>query len=117
MTQEQRELLLKDLCGRLYYGIFVKENRESLDDEPTIYTFDYHPCIDACKSYLRPMESMTDEESVEYNNTKTCHIGRDNCTYTHPTLKTLDWLNKKGFDYRGLIPMGLAIKALEGMYN
>jgi len=27
------------------------------------------------------------------------------------------WLNKKMFDYRGLIPMGLALEAKEGMYD
>ena len=31
--------------------------------------------------------------------------------------KVLDWLNKKMFDYRGLISIGLAIEAPEGMYN
>jgi hypothetical protein len=29
----------------------------------------------------------------------------------------LDWLNKKMFDYRGLIEKGLAIEAPKGMYN
>jgi hypothetical protein len=31
--------------------------------------------------------------------------------------KVTDWLNKKMFDYRGLIPMGLALEAPEGMYK
>ena len=29
----------------------------------------------------------------------------------HITYDTVDWLNKNNFDYRGLIPMGLAIDA------
>ena len=29
----------------------------------------------------------------------------------------IDWLNENHFDYRGLIPMGLALEAPEGMYN
>lgn len=37
MTKEDKELLLKDICARLPYGIFVKENRESLNHIPTIY--------------------------------------------------------------------------------
>jgi hypothetical protein len=28
-----------------------------------------------------------------------------------------DWYNKNHFDYRGLIEIGLAIEAPEGMYN
>lgn len=31
--------------------------------------------------------------------------------------KVYDWLNEHHFDYRGLIPMGLALEALEGMYG
>ena len=27
------------------------------------------------------------------------------------SIKTLDWLNKNYFDYRGLIPLGLAVDA------
>lgn len=117
MSQEEKELLLKDLCARLPYGIFVKENREYLDDiptiytddSPTIYTFDYHPCIDNCKPYLRPMSSMTNSEVVE----------RNILFYSGPECKYQlnDWLDEHMFDYRGLIPMGLALEATEDMYS
>jgi len=121
MTQEEKELLLKDLCARLPYGIFVKENREYLDDiptiytddSPTIYTFDYHPCIDNCKPYLRPMSSMTEEEKGEYKKLIDCS---DYTAFT-TSDKVIDWLNKYQFDYRGLIPMGLALEAPEDMYS
>lgn len=124
MTQEEKKLLLKDICGRLCYGIFVKENRESLDDGPTIYTLEYHLCIDACKPYLRPMSSMTEEEK-EFIKYRWCY---DDWTDIHDFLNNykidaidardfIDWLNKNMFDYRGLIPMGLALEAPEGMYN
>lgn len=108
MTQEEKQLLLKDLCARLPYGIFVKENRESLDDSPTIYTFDYHPCIDNCKPYLRPMSSMTEEEE-EHCDYLILHI--------EDWLSYYDYLNYRYMDYRGLIEKGLALEAPKDMYQ
>ena len=130
MTQEDRELLLKDICARLPYGIFVKEG--DVDDR-VIYTYDYHPHIETCKPYLRPMSSMTDEEFQElhsicphstFNKTNVSGwiIGIDGSEYGRISRideisKLLDWLNKNMFDFRGLIPMGLALEAPEGMYK
>ena len=108
MTKEEKSILLKDLCARLPYGIFVKENRYSLDDGPVIYTYDYHPCIDNCKPYLRPMSSMTEEERKELRD-KNIIIAVSTSGTVETTTNGFDWLNKKGFDYRGLIPMGLAL--------
>ena len=111
MTQKEKDLLLKDLCARLSYGIFVKENRHySLDDSPVIYTYDYHPCISNCKPYLRPMSSMTEKEKEEYQ----AFFNYDGVEYPE---EYIDWLNKHHFDYRGLIKKGLALEAPEGMYN
>ena len=58
--------------------------------------------------YLRPMSSMTEEEWKEYNQT----IGK-----SFSFTDEVDWLNAHHFDYRGLIPMGLALKATKGMYE
>ena len=124
MTQEEKDLLLKDLCARLPYGIFVKENRESLDDSPTIYTFDYHPCIDNCKPYLRPMSSMTEEEKEEWHNTFDSvqdYVPEaddyDDNWHEEPGIESYDYLISHHFDYRGLIPKGLALEATEDMYK
>ncbi len=118
MKQEEKELLLKDLCSRLTYGIFVKENRESLDDSPTIYTFDYHPCIDNCKPYLRPMSSMTNDEMVEFDKIKeNPRYIPDKSGISLLIPSYVDWLNEHYFDYRGLIEKGLALEAPEGMYK
>lgn len=109
MTKENKELLIKDLCARLPYGLFVK----SLDGARVIYTLDYHPWIDNCKPYLRPLSSMTETEKIEFN-----EIKRYNVFYSTKGYYTeIDWLNAHGFDYRGLIEKGLAIEAPEGMYN
>lgn len=57
---------------------------------------------DEVKPYLFPLSSMTNEQNIEY--LKTCKGGNNYC----PTSKTFDWCYKNHFDYRGLIPMGLA---------
>jgi len=66
MTQEERELLLKDLCARLPYRTMVKCNtdgRHEFDEELSemhimnFYQFEVKP-------YLRPMSSMTKEEKL-----------------------------------------------------
>jgi hypothetical protein len=45
---------------------------------------------------------MTPEQNKEY--LKTCRGGNASV----PTLGSFDWCDKNHFDYRGLIPMGLA---------
>lgn len=114
MEQKDKELLIKDLSGRIpYRHNFWLQVREFDEDAPsnrrmlTKYIDDiYTGWVVECKPYLRPMSSMTDEEEDEYE-----IIIRSSLT-TH-----IDWLNKNMFDYRGLIPKGLALKAPEGMYN
>lgn len=139
MTQEQKRTFLMDLCGRLCYGIFVEENRNSLDKGPVIYTIDYHPWINNCRPYFRPMSSMTEEEVQEIRDRlNSIPIGRtitkknfEKCcdflwftkmsSFECVSEKMMDvvisYLNEKMFDYRGLIPMGIALPAPEGMYN
>ena len=118
MTQEQKDLLLKDLCARLPYGVkiysedFPKETLAGVVDGDIIlhcdkynYTYDTPWDIKDVKPYLFPMSSMTDEQNLEY--LSTCRGGNAYC----PTSKTFDWFDKNHFDYRGLIPMGMAIDA------
>ena len=130
MTEQEKSiLLLQDICERLPHGIFVKENRISLDNGPVIYTVDYHPHIHDCKPYLRPMSSLTKEERIEIGKAiqkdrinpsgEINAEGSDNlllCTVRQST-NLLHWLNAHYFDYRGLIEKGLAIEAPEGMYD
>lgn len=144
MTQEDKQVLLKDLCARLPYGVFIHyhwsregntidEDRElDFSDVETLKYDIENPQNDWCeiswKPYLRPMSSMTEEEWKEYD--KACDLDVDSSanalrtnlkarkrvlisTWHHGT----DWLNKNHFDYRGLIPMGLALEAKEGMYG
>ena len=86
--------------------------------------------IEMVKPYLRPMSSMTKEEKHEMFNLSTMGNGGVNTDWesfgveimsTHPRYgdyyrtdySVIDWLNKNHFDYRGLIPKGLAIEVSE----
>ena len=130
MTQEEKSLLLQGLCARLPYGVICHANEINIDGElifvnklyniaahyydSTIGIFEYCP-INDIKPYLRPMSSMTGEEkknwlgSIHHYNFE----GQPCLTY----IESYDWLNKNMFDYRRLIPMGIALVAPEGMYN
>ena len=120
MTQEDKELLFKDLCARLPYNVICQvEFRESgkyqsksmflsgvFTDEAyfttesgSIYSNEYKP-------YLFPLSSMTDEQEEEYNDLNCYELG----CFPH-TEEALDYLIKNHFDYRRLIEKGLAIDA------
>ena len=113
MTQEDKELLLKDLCERLPYRvkISVNNNIESLQginvlDNVVEYGSFLSSDIEEVKPYLFRLSSMTEEQEEEYNDLNSYELG----CFPH-TEGALDYLIKNHFDYRGLIPMGLAIDA------
>ena len=113
MTQEDKELLLKDLCERLPYGvkISVNNNIESLQginvlDNVVEYGSFLSSSIEEVKPYLFPLSSMTEEQEEEYNDLNSYELG----CFPH-TEEALDYLIKNNFDYRGLIEEGLAIDA------
>lgn len=110
MTNEEKQLLLKDLCARLPYDVKVKSSRRQIVVTLSLDIMtDFHlGCT--VKPYLRQMSSMTEEEEKEYEN---CFQGDDT---TAATL-LVDFYNKRHFDYRGLIKMGLALEAPDGMYK
>lgn len=135
MTQEDKELLLKDLSTRLPYGVICntsKGNGHLCSINQTIFGIVYGINIKATerdyfndreeitKPYLRPMSSMTDEEIIELNNipsTKNYTIIKDDLPWDIANYKQIDWLNAHHFDYRGLIDKGLAIEASNDMYK
>ena len=123
MTQEEKELLFKDLCARLPYGVLYKHFtwndkcgeiyiaariysintdgyvKNCYDDE-TVY-------IDNVRPYLFPLSSMTEEQKKEYQYITERWMNDP----TYSISDSIDWLNKHHFDYRGLIEKGLAIDA------
>ena len=121
--KEDKELLLKDLCARLPYGVrmFEIEPINNIQSNLTLYSITNKASvicitpsggaigssIDAFKPYLFPISSMTEEQYENFL-----------LTNSEITLKGVicstrgfDFLNKHHFDYRGLIKKGLAIDA------
>ena len=128
MKQEDKNLLLKDLCARLPYGVKCHFKYGSAEGDITldcidnnVARFDYgwygkfHVSIDTdyIKPYLRPMSSMTEEEEIEYDATFATIKISDGHYDSVMTYKSIDFLNAYHFDYRGLIPIGLAIEVTE----
>ena len=123
MTQEDKELLIKDLCGRLPYGVkfhYTKHPQSNIDQDCDGTAIGYYCnlivsandkdfCVDRCKLYLRPMSSMTGEEIDEFTQFDVYANGE----YVIPNHEAIDWLNEHYIDYRGLIPKGLAIAVTE----
>jgi hypothetical protein len=150
MTQEQKELLIKDLCGRLPYGVIlqigyatakgvgVMEYNDEIMSPALLHdilTTEYSHV----KPYLRPMSSMTEEDVQEIRDRlNSISIGRtitkenfEKCcdflwftkmsSFECVSEKMMDvvisYLDKNMFDYRGLIPMGIALEAPKDMYK
>ena len=120
MKQEHKELLQRDLCARLPYGIkasYYGEDEECETwDEVDGVAFDYVEIgqyslpIERVKPYLFPLSSMTEEQKNVLKQQHLC-IAISTSGTVETTIEGFDWLNKNHFDYRGLIPMGLALDA------
>lgn len=134
MTDENKKLLFSDLSARVLYNPKIRlsfdihhvddlgeETIEHQEENSTlIATIHYDDGfivlneshnwfnIEDVKPYLRPMDSMTQEEYEE----EVSSLFGWNTEWEH-----YDWLNAHHFDYRGLIEKGLALEALEDMYN
>jgi len=121
MTQEEKQLLLKDLCARLPYGVKFQ------GEDSNVYTLDAANYFAlqvedvVFKPYLRLMSSMTSKEWVEFCDCsakdEASWVMTENRQKFIPFQNREDYLNSKHFDHRGLIPMGLALEAPDGMYN
>lgn len=132
MTQEDKNLLIQDIASRLLYGV-----RCSFGVDDAIYQIEgINPncCgasqiqathidshfngdfnIDALHLYLFPLSSMTDEQKKELRQLHMIHeefggfLGIPNVFISHSgCLAYIDWCVKNHFDYRGLIPRGIA---------
>ena len=138
MEENLKQLLLKDLCARLPYGVkfaITNEKTGTLKSigitkyglipinlfykKPLFYLINEFGNIEY-KPYLRPMSSMTEEEQKEFvafHCVNLCPIVINNCLTIDNESKMLDWLNAHHFDFRNLIGRGLALEATEGMYD
>lgn len=124
MSQEERELLLQDLCVRLPYGVQGISSEGKVSplltrgeaDWDILTSLNYRIIKHGWKPYLRPMSSMTEYEDKEFALIQT-DFYVDGFLYPFAATNMVDWLNAHHFDYRGLIEKGLALAAPEGMYN
>lgn len=132
MTKNEKDLLLKDLCARVPYGVWIEAklkdcpfsakcmlNPRNAGDITLIEIGQY----DFYKPYLFPLSSMTEEQywEMQKQSGEDCleHMEilknfRNNTDFSNLPLyeyRTIDWFDQNHFDYRGLIPMGLAIDA------
>ena len=129
MEKKDKDLLLKDLCARLPYGVKVACNKnvytvngldlivtDEGDWEYAVTAKGIAPIeIDFIKPYLFPLSSMTEEQKREYNKWK---HEIPVCRYEYGDVveeielwdspESVEYLIENHFDYRGLIPMGLA---------
>ena len=135
MTQEDKELLLKDLCARLPYGVklgfYASATKQTYictllglepqEDEPVIAKTEngsFYMLAGNVKPYLFPMSSMTEEQKEEYHYI-TNYISPDDTEvwaedefiYVNQIEQLLHFYHTNHLDYRGLIPKGLALDA------
>jgi hypothetical protein len=137
MKQEDKELLIKDLCARLPYG--VKMNHIADDEHSpktligvakdmiTLEGLGGYECVDVedYKPYLFPLSSMSEEQKKELKDIidqivtllttriRNKDYGIDQGKHHFDHTLELDWINKNHFDYRGLIEKGLALDATD----
>ena len=145
MTQENKELLLKDLSARLPYGVEVnyKEHEYDIrhwkidslhtptysesgilidtDYEGWIHFTEYKGCGMSTGS-----RQLHLEKNLPFLRPMSSMTEEERKEYLHITLcdvidceawNEVDWLNKHHFDYRGLIEKGLALEAPKDMYK
>lgn len=128
--EDKQQLLIKELCTRQPWGVKVQYNNKvySIDYVSAEYKEvkldildNYTVGISDVKPYLRPMSSMTNEEMKKFDDF--CVIdefiiipGNSEIGHKNQAIimsDGIDYLNSIHVDYRGLIPMGLAIEVTE----
>ena len=122
MTKEDRERLLKDLGGRLPYGVKILDIPANVVGKlfliSTTDTVQYETADDTgmqtlynIKPYLLPLSSMTEEEQRTLDSMCNDVEMVSRLSGLKMFDKAFNWLNENHFDYRGLIEKGLAIDA------
>ena len=134
MEQRRKDLLERDLCTRLPFGVKIRVDTRDVHDVFTLNGYQgvgtNNPeckfwvhldkpsekynwigsgfCFDDFYPYLRSMDKMTKEEKRRYD-FLVKYGGECNCSL-------MTFLCKHHIDFRGLIPLGIAQEAPDGMY-
>ena len=129
MTQEEKQLLLRDLCARLPYNPMVEYKGETYNVlgitferlvlcKPFMsFTLNEHPLVEEVKPYLFPMPKADEDE--EYNKFLDELIEIELKVISGELERNysfefeMNYYHKNHIDYRGLIPMGLAEDATD----
>ena len=134
MTADEKELLLKDLCARLPYGVklefYASATKQTYvctllglepeEEEPIIAKTEngcFYMLAGNVKPYLFPLSSMTEEQKNTFSGKVSilnafidgsiC-LSEDEELTPEDIIELFNFLNKNHFDYRGLIEKGLA---------
>lgn len=121
MTQNEKDLLLKDLCSRLPYGVKAEILNEENERKQVVVSYGnicYIPELGnwwwkECKPYLFPLSSMTDEQKEEYVSLQQRVIYNSRGLVNSDVMKYTDWCYKHHIDINGLIPKGWANDATD----
>ena len=114
-----KEILIRDLCARLPYGVKVLYDNKvfsidyvsSIHEKIKLDTCDnYTLDVSDVKPYLFPLSSMTEEQKMFLKQQNWC-IAISTSGTIETTVEGIDWLNKNHFDINNLIPIGLGIDA------
>ena len=139
MKKEDKELLIRELCARLPYGIKCHEDDveypfdiigTTANNEEFVFSDGYERSLEQIKPYLRPMSSMTEKEQryiwdrygpspliADFEDAGDVSELFGYCRMNISKAPSFtDWLNSHYFDYRGLIEKGLALEAPKDMY-
>ena len=120
MTQEDKQLLIKDLCARFPYSVKFSFCDGHGNEVFTLSNLDgilKYDIENECtiRPYLRPMSSMTEKEKQEWERRhEELEAGR---IKDWKYADYVDWLNAHHLDYRELIARGLALEAPKDMYK
>lgn len=131
MDKKDKQLLYEDLCARIPYGVIANVIYEDTDDElplrvigvyddlVQVETDTHEKCVHIknVRPYLRPFESMKDDERSMYNLYVSMVKVRNGDALSQSSVILNDWLNKHHIDTRNLIDQGLAHKADEYTYD
>lgn len=133
MTQEDKDLLLRDLCARIPYNVkgCLVDECGTIPNDPYLrnisLTYISLVAVDGrdgrvlrgeIKPYLLPLSSMTEVQVEELYRCSGVMLRRSGCISLElhvfeftALVNALKYLDQNHFDYRGLIPKGLAIDA------
>ena len=137
MTQNEKELLLKDLCSRLPYGVKLQhvKNTDSIVELYSIDLDDFYCKIQfytykgialiasdegkllkpggmlRYKPYLFPLSSMTEEQKEEYCQLQQRIIYNSKGIVNEDITEYINWCYENHLDINSLIPKGLSLDA------